>query len=115
MEGGGHCPACHHGAMTATPELPDTGADQEPALARYPVTPPPLPRPITFDQRWRDLTFVHWPVAPDSIAHLYPTGTRPDVFADGSTYVGLIPFAMSYTTVRIRDLPCNSVWSGWIV
>ncbi|OBK55293.1 hypothetical protein A5656_21145 [Mycobacterium gordonae] len=81
--------------MSAIPS--DTGAERDPVLAGYPVTPPPLPRPVTFDQYWRDVTFAHWPVAPETVAHLYPPGTRPDVFADGTTYVGLIPFAMSYT------------------
>jgi uncharacterized protein YqjF (DUF2071 family) len=71
--------------------------NRSPELAGYPVIPPPLPRPVTFDQHWDDLTFVHWPVAPDSIAHMYPPGTRPDVFADGNTYVGLVPFAMAGT------------------
>jgi uncharacterized protein len=67
------------------------------ALAGYPITPPPLPGPVTFDQRWSELTFVHWPVRPDSVEHLYPPGTRPDVFADGRTYVALVPFVMSGT------------------
>jgi uncharacterized protein len=67
-------------------------------LAGYPVTPPPLPGPVTFDQRWTDLTFVHWPVEPAGVAHLFPAGTRPDVF-DGVTYVALVPFAMSSTKV----------------
>ncbi|MCW2589060.1 MAG: hypothetical protein JWQ86_1487 [Mycobacterium sp.] len=64
------------------------------ALTGYPLTPPALKRPIFSAQRWSELTFVHWPVRPDSVAHLYPAGTRPDVFADGLTYVGLVPFAM---------------------
>jgi uncharacterized protein YqjF (DUF2071 family) len=64
-------------------------------LAGYPVTAPPLPRPVVLEQRWSDLTFVHWPVRPDSVAHMYPPGTRPDVFADGMTYVGLVPFVAS--------------------
>lgn len=68
-----------------------------PALAGYPVTPPPLPGPVTFDQRWGDLTFIHWPVLSESVAHMYPPGTRPDVFADEMTYVGLVPFAMNRT------------------
>ena len=54
---------------------------------------PPLRRPVIFDQRWTDLTFLHWAVAPDAVAPLLPPGTHPDVFA-GSTYVGLIPFRM---------------------
>jgi uncharacterized protein YqjF (DUF2071 family) len=42
---------------------------------------------------------VHWPVRPADVAHLYPPGTRPDVFADGMTYVALVPFQMSRTRV----------------
>lgn len=70
-----------------------------PGLAGYPVTPPPLRGPVTFDQQWRDLTFIHWPVRPESVEAMYPHGTRPDVFVDGMTYVGLIPFAMGATKV----------------
>ena len=69
--------------------------DGSAALAGFPVSPPPLARPVVFDQIWSDLTFIHWPVDPGSVAHLYPPGTRPDVFADGMTYVGLVPFAMN--------------------
>ena len=76
--------------------------DRSPALAGYPVTPPPLPGPVTFDQGWAELTFVHWPVQPESVAHMYPPGTRPDVFADGKTYVGLIPFIMTSTKLGYR-------------
>lgn len=60
----------------------------------FAVTPPPLRQPVFSSQQWNDLTFVHWPVNPADVAHLYPPGTRPDVFGD-VTYVGLIPFAMS--------------------
>ena len=44
-------------------------------------------------QSWRDLTFLHWAVAPETVAHLMPPGVRPDTL-DGVTYVGLIPFRM---------------------
>jgi uncharacterized protein len=60
---------------------------------------PPLQRPIVLDQFWADVTFIHWPVRPDSVAHLYPNGTRPDVFVDGMTYVGLIPFEIRRTAL----------------
>lgn len=73
----------------------DDDAAATSALAGYPVCPPPLPAPVVFDQRWSDLTFVHWPVDPASVEHLYPAGTRPDVFADGMTYAALVPFVMS--------------------
>jgi uncharacterized protein YqjF (DUF2071 family) len=62
----------------------------------YPVLSPPLPRPVLLDQRWTDVTFMHWAVDPDSIVDLYPPGTRPDVF-EGATYVGLVPFAVRKT------------------
>lgn len=65
----------------------------------YPVTPPPLVGPVMFEQRWDDLTFLHWPVLPVSVEGLFPAGTRPDVFADGMTYVGLVPFMLSSTKV----------------
>ncbi len=77
-------------------------ADPDPALAGYPVAPPPLRPPVTFDQWWLDLTFLHWPVRPDEVEDLYPPGTRPDVFADGQTYVGLVPFVMGSTKVGTR-------------
>jgi len=60
---------------------------------------PPLPRPVLFDQFWGDLTFVHWPVQPEHIAHLFPPGTRPDVFSDGLTYAALVPFHMRHSTL----------------
>ena len=69
------------------------------SLAGYPVTAPPLPRPILFAQHWADLAFIHWPVRPENVTHLYPPGTRPDVFADGLTYAGLIPFTIRRTAL----------------
>ncbi len=60
-----------------------------------PLTPiaPPLHGPVLMHQDWRDLTFVHWAVDPERIAHLMPAGVRPDEL-DGRTYVGLVPFRM---------------------
>ena len=68
------------------------------SLPGYPVTAPALPPPIFFQQFWADLTFIHWPVRPDDVAHLFPPGTRPDVL-DGQTYAGLIPFTMRATAL----------------
>lgn len=67
-------------------------------ISGFPITAPELPRPVTFDQFWADVTFLHWPVRPEAVEHLYPPGTRPDEF-DGMTYVGLIPFTMRHTAV----------------
>lgn len=66
--------------------------------AGFAVDAPRLPHPVLFDQFWADLTFLHWPVDPSAVAHLYPPGTRPDLF-DGRTYVGLVPFVMRHTTI----------------
>lgn len=55
-------------------------------------TPRPVRRP-TLVQGWHELTFVHWPAAPEEVARLLPAGTRPDTL-DGVTYVGLVPFMM---------------------
>lgn len=68
--------------MTAIPGPSGAEPGESRALAGYPVTPPALPRPVIFDQRWTDLTFIHWPVLPESVAGSYPPGTRPDVFAE---------------------------------
>jgi uncharacterized protein len=78
--------------VTGTPDPPSS-------LTGYPVSAPPLPRPVFFGQHWADAAFIHWPVHPDRVAQLYPQGTRPDVFADGLTYVGLVPFAVRRTAV----------------
>ncbi|MGA9746249.1 MAG: DUF2071 domain-containing protein [Nocardioides sp.] len=60
-----------------------------------PVTPdaPPLRGAVLMHQDWRDLTFVHWAVEPERVAHLMPAGVRPDRL-DGRTFVGLVPFRM---------------------
>lgn len=54
--------------MTAIPGPSGAEPGESRALAGYPVTPPALPRPVIFDQRWTDLTFIHWPVLPESVA-----------------------------------------------
>lgn len=69
------------------------------ALHGYPVDAPALARPIIFDQQWCDVAFVHWPVAPSAVAHMFPPGTRPDLF-NGMTYVALVPFSMRSAAFR---------------
>lgn len=88
--------------MPASPASPVGGSADRSILAGFPVTAPPLPRPVFTRQQWNDLTFVHWPVDPASIAHMFPPGTRPDVFVDGMTYVGLVPFAMRDLALVVR-------------
>ncbi|MCW2726301.1 MAG: uncharacterized protein JWN35_3222 [Frankiales bacterium] len=57
----------------------------------------PVGHPV-LHQQWRDLTMLHWRVAPEVVAPLLPAGTRPDVL-HGVTWVGLVPFVM--TGVRV--------------
>ncbi len=44
-----------------------------------PVSPeaPPLTGPVIMNQDWRDLTFLHWAVEPDRVAHYSPRGYGP--------------------------------------
>ena len=49
--------------------------------------------PTLMNQDWKDLTFLHWKVAPERVQAYMPPGCRPDTL-DGVTYVGLIPFRM---------------------
>ncbi|MFD0525076.1 DUF2071 domain-containing protein [Paractinoplanes durhamensis] len=41
-----------------------------------PETTRPVGRPI-LGQRWLDLTFLHWPADPATVAPLLPPGTSP--------------------------------------
>ncbi|HEY4152658.1 MAG TPA: DUF2071 domain-containing protein [Pseudolysinimonas sp.] len=58
-----------------------------------PLTTRPVLHPL-LSQRWRDVTFLHWPIAPELVAPHLPVGARPDVI-DGVSYVGLIGFRMA--------------------
>jgi uncharacterized protein YqjF (DUF2071 family) len=69
----------------------------------YPVEPVsaqplPVPRPHLLRQRWQEVAFLHWAVAPDDVAHLLPPGVEPDVH-EGRTYVGLVPFRLVGTAI----------------
>lgn len=67
----------------------------------YPTIAPPLRGRAWIEQFWGNLTFIHWPVPPNAVAHFFPDGTTPDVF-DGMTYVALVPFEMSATRIAAR-------------
>ena len=54
---------------------------------------PAIVGPVMMSQRWQDLTFLHWAIDPQEVAHRMPPGVRPDTL-NGVTYVGLIPFRM---------------------
>lgn len=60
-----------------------------------PLEAPPLPAPVLFDQRWCELTFLHWPVEPTKVERFMPRGCVPDCL-DGVSYVGLVLFAMRH-------------------
>jgi uncharacterized protein YqjF (DUF2071 family) len=47
-------------------------------------------------QVWRNLAFLHWPVAPSVVAPLLPPGLEVDTFG-GVTYVGIVPFTIPLT------------------
>jgi uncharacterized protein len=66
-----------------------SGHHVDPVSAEAPL----LAGRVMMNQRWLDLTFLHWAVDPAEVAHLMPPGVRPDTL-DGVTYVGLIPFRM---------------------
>lgn len=71
--------------MTVTP-------DSMPAAAPDGATAPGLTRTV-MRMAWRDLTYLHWPVAPRDVARLLPAGLVPDLH-DGVGWVGLVPFEM---------------------
>lgn len=49
-------------------------------------------------QRWRHVTFLHWPVDAGAAAAMMPPGTRLDEF-EGSCYVGVVAFLACGTGV----------------
>lgn len=56
----------------------------------------PTKRPVgknSGTQRWRDLLFVHWEVAPGELRALIPGELELDLY-EGRAYVGVVPFAM---------------------
>ncbi|HEY0519830.1 MAG TPA: DUF2071 domain-containing protein [Ilumatobacteraceae bacterium] len=57
--------------------------------------------PPLIHQRWRDVSFLHWPVPSDEIQALLPPGLTVDV-AEGSGWVSLTPFS---TTCAFMGVP----------
>jgi len=53
-------------------------------------------------QRWRDVTFAHWPVEPDAVRALLPPALEPDLF-EGRAWVSLVGFEMD--ALRIPGVP----------
>jgi uncharacterized protein YqjF (DUF2071 family) len=65
--------------------------------------PLPQTRSVLF-MRWHDLLFLHWPIRPELIRPLVPSGLELDTF-DGWCWIGVVPFHM--TGVRPRYLPIS--------
>ena len=59
-------------------------------------------RPWRMTQRWRDLLFAHWPIPPEALASLIPSGLEIDTF-DRSAWIGVVPFWMD--RVQMRGMP----------
>ncbi|WP_049773169.1 YqjF family protein [Truepera radiovictrix] len=51
---------------------------------------------------WRDLLFMHWPLAPAHLEPLLPPGVVLDTL-DGAAWLGIVPFTMA--AVRPRGAP----------
>ena len=76
-------------------------SERVPAIDRLAPSGRPSQRAV-MRQKWRDLLFVHWPIAPDTLRPLVPPQLQLDLF-DGKAYVGLVLFSMS--GVRPVGLP----------
>ncbi|MDP4611611.1 MAG: DUF2071 domain-containing protein [Opitutales bacterium] len=59
-------------------------------------------QPVVMYQRWEELLFLHWAVAPEVVAEILPPGLRVDTF-DGEAWIGVVPFSMR--AIRPRFLP----------
>jgi hypothetical protein len=53
-------------------------------------------------QRWNDLLFAHWPVAPATLAGLLPQGLQVDTLS-GTGWLGVAPFWID--RVKVRGVP----------
>lgn len=74
-----------------------------PSLLELDHRPWPIPsRPWTWRQSWRDLAFLHWPIAAEALRPLVPPSLEIQQF-EGSAWVGVVPFRM--TGVMRRPLP----------
>lgn len=73
------------------------------ALRHTDHRPFPMPSPRwAFRQRWCDLLFAHWPIAPTALRPHVPAELEIDEF-DGTSWVGVVPFRME--SIAPRHLP----------
>ncbi|XAL98241.1 DUF2071 domain-containing protein [Phycisphaeraceae bacterium D3-23] len=68
---------------------------------------PAVARPWAVSMVWRDLAFLHWPIAPDPMRAALPDGFEPDLF-EGEAWLGVVPFVMD--AVRPRLCPAVPQW-----
>jgi len=67
-------------------------------------------RPWQWRQTWRDLLFMHWPIAAAQVRALVPDSLTIQQF-DGSSWIGLVPFRMTGIAWRgMPDLPWVSAF-----
>ena len=68
--------------------------------------PYPLPQgPWIMTQRWQDLLFMHFPLAPEVLRPLVPAQLELDTF-DGQTWIAIVPFRVTLTSLRgLSPLP----------
>jgi uncharacterized protein len=96
--------------VTGTPPIRVPGAATGPVAATTDADPsvgPWCPTPVTravMVHGWRNLTFLHWRVAPDAVQRLLPAGLTVETF-DGSAWVGLVPFEMEVTLPHAPLVP----------
>jgi uncharacterized protein len=70
------------------------------SLAHRPWVPPT--GSWVMAQKWHDLLFAHWAVAPAMMRRLVPANLELDTFR-GQAWIGIVPFTMS--GVRLRGTP----------
>lgn len=70
--------------------------------ALIPPASPVLPRLPLMRQRWSQLLFAHWPVAPELLRPYLPHRLQLDLF-EGQAWLGVVPFTMS--GIRPLGLP----------
>lgn len=56
---------------------------------------------------WDELTFLHWRVEPAAVQRLLPDGLTVEI-ADGSAWVGLVPFFLRVGLPRVPSVPWGS-------
>ena len=65
------------------------------------------------NQRWRDLTFLHYSIHPEPIQALLPPGLTVDTFPDASgmerAWIGLVPFRMQ--GIHYEGRPAIACWA----